>query len=178
MVTVGKGYYSITTVNAVGKAKVWKLRYWGRHFQTYLYAEIKECHVLLKLCWGSEEESLIVLFSYDGNFHSDLYDGGGGNVSWLSTSPVPCGQGLFFQFLLPESYKKGYSRWKGWISLPDEGWLISLAGTRTTWVTCWLVLTVNLIQPRLTRKEHLEDVSRWVGPVAVSVGDCLPHYLT
>lgn len=76
MFTVRKGYYSITTVNTVGKAKVWKLHHRGRYFQTHLYAEIKECHVLLNLCWGSEEESLIVPFSCD-DFHSDLYDGGG-----------------------------------------------------------------------------------------------------
>lgn len=76
MFTVRKDYYSITTINTVGKAKVWKLHHRGRHFQTHLYAEIKECHELLKLCWGSEEESLIVPFSCDGDFHSDLCDGG------------------------------------------------------------------------------------------------------
>lgn len=178
MFAVRKGYYSITTVNTVGKAKVWKLDHRGRHFQVYLYAEIKECRVLPKLCWSSEEDSLIVIFCCDGNVHSDPYDGGRGNVSWLSTSPEPCEWGLFFQFLLPESYKKGYSRWKEWISLPDEDWDISLAGTRAPLVACWLVLTVNLIQPRLTQKEHLKELSRSVGPVAMSVGDCLPRYLT
>lgn len=76
MFTVRKGYYSITTVNTVGKAKVWKLDHRGRHFQAYLYAEIKECRVLPKLCWGSEEDSLIVLFCCDGNVHSDPYDRG------------------------------------------------------------------------------------------------------